>query len=96
MVATAYRLSVILVVASVAACTRPPVIEQRVVEVPGPVEYVPVPDSLLTPCVNADTPTTNGELLVSWESLRTTLDVCNTQLSAIGELGEGKIHGERK
>lgn len=67
-------------------CGCTPTTVTRVVEVPGPVKWVLIPAELLSPCRNADTPLTNGELLDSWHRQRATLETCDAQLAEIAKL----------
>lgn len=77
----------IVIALMLSACTRT-VYQTELVEVPGPIRYRVVPAYLLAPCLNGDAPSTNGELLQSWERLRAQLAICDTQIKAIKEFGE--------
>lgn len=68
-----------------AGCAGPTTVT-KLVEVPGPTKWVLIPAELLAPCRNADTPTTNGELLDSWHRQRQSLESCDAQIAEIAKL----------
>lgn len=82
---SSYLLSCVLVTGCAA---NPPCPGPEIVEVPGPVQYRPIPAGLLTPCTFDDAPSTNGELLESYERLRDLLARCDSQLRAMESLAQ--------
>lgn len=74
------------------ACGTERVVEKPVVvEVPGPVEYVPVPGDLLIRHIKTTVPEslTYGEALQLWAEDRAIIDTQNGQLAAIEVLNNG-------
>jgi hypothetical protein len=71
-----------------AGCTR---VEYVPVEVPGPVQRVPVPDRLLRPCLHLPEPESTGEMLEAYEEARTEIAICNEQLRQIQEASRAAV-----
>ena len=66
-----------------AVATKP---DPVTVEVPGPVQRIPVPEELTRPCEAAGNPGNTGELLAAFETARASLDDCNSRLAQIRAL----------
>ncbi len=79
-----------LLLAFGSGCSTPRVIEKPIpVEVPGPVERVPVPASLLEqrePVDLPQDPPTYGEIWRMWVEDRANLRIVNNQLQSIKDL----------
>jgi len=81
-------LSAFLLLSLTACGTERVIREPYRVDVPGPVEYVPVPPHLLAPIPKATVPAefTYAEALGLWADDRATIQKLNGRLAAIGVL----------
>ena len=75
-----------LVLLAGCACEPEQVPVPTPVEVPGPVQYVPIPDALLRCVTDDDRPTTNGALLESWRSRGDRLAECRRSIEVVQNL----------